>query len=202
MKKTKTCLKILIILYLTILVMFFCTSCDAQPLNSSDIIDSLLPNLWVFLAHLLATVLLLIIIIWLVYKPTNEALKARSEYIQQQITDAENARSHALHDYEIASQTKIKAFSEAHEIIENAKNQAIDKKREIEKQAHKISEQIQNDAKLEANKIKNEMEKELHQKIVDIAFAASSALLKKEINTDNNKQFVDDFIKTIDKKKE
>ncbi len=186
-------------LYLLVMSSVFLTSCT--PIDGQSVIESLFPNLWLFLMHVFATVVLLIIMIWLVYKPTKDSLKKRSEFIQKQIDDAQQLKLNAMKDLEKANETKIQAFNEANEIINNAKEQAYLAKEKIENEAKQVSKQIEIDANNEALKIKERMNKEMNEKIIDIAFSASAALLKKEVSNKDNQKFVDDFIKSIEKQK-
>ena len=172
------------------------------PVSQQEVLDNLLPNLWVFLTHVVATVVLLILAIWLVWRPTKNTLAKRHEYIQNEIKAAEEARAQALKALSDAEKTKVEAFTTAREIVEGAKKDAYVAKRNIENEAKLNAVKIKEDANNEAAKIKNEMKQQMHGQVIDLAFAASSALLKKKITKKDSDHFVDDFINQLEAKEE
>ena len=171
------------------------------PVSQQEVLDNLLPNLWVFLTHIVATVVLLILAIWLVWRPTKRALAKRHEYIQNEIKAAEDAHKKALQALDEAEKTKVKAFNTAQEILEGAKKEAYTTKQSIEAEAKHYALEIKENANNEAAKIKTEMKQQMHEQVIDLAFAASSALLKDKITKKDSDQFVDDFINKLEKKK-
>ena len=177
------------------------TSCNSSPVEKEGVLESLLPNLWVFLAHVVATITLMSICIWLVWKPTKESLAKRREYIANEIKDAENAKLRTLKQLQEAEQTKIKAFDEAKKIIDNATIQAYQQKEQIQLEAKNIADKTRAAAESEAIKIKENMKNEMRKQIIDIAFDVSSSLLKEKITQDDTEKFVDDFIQTLSEQK-
>ena len=195
----KKSFKILLLMFLGIAItfpLFFSTSCS--PVEKETVLNDLLPNLWVFLSHVFATVVLLVVSIYLVWKPTKTSLAKRHEYIQSEIAQAEEIKKNALKQLADAEQTKINAFNDAKKIIETANDQAYQQKEEIEKQALNNSEKIKTQAKYDAEKIKAEAEQNMNKQIIDIAFAASNALLKSKVSKKDSDAFVNDFIKKLD----
>ena len=195
----KKSFKILLLMFLglaIIIPLFFSTSCS--PVQKETVLDDLLPNLWVFLSHIFATVVLLLVSIYLVWKPTKTSLEKRHEYIQNEIAQAEEIKKNALKQLADAEQTKINAFNDAKKIIETANDQAYQQKEEIERQALNNSEKIRTQAKYDAEKIKAEAEENMNKQIIDIAFAASNALLKSKVSEKDSETFVSDFINKLD----
>ena len=190
-----TCLLLVVFPLLTL------TSCKSSPVEKEGVLESLLPNLWVFLAHVVATITLMSICIWLVWKPTKESLAKRREYIANEIKDAENAKLRTLKQLQEAEQTKIKAFDEAKKIIDNATIQAYQQKEQIQLEAKNIADKTRAAAESEAIKIKENMKNEMRKQIIDIAFDVSSSLLKEKVTQDDTEKFVDDFIQTLSEQK-
>ena len=190
-----TCLLLAVFPLLTL------TSCNSSPVEKEGVLESLLPNLWVFLAHVVATITLMSICIWLVWKPTKESLAKRREYIANEIKDAENAKLRTLKQLQEAEQTKIKAFDEAKKIIDNATIQAYQQKEQIQLEAKNIADKTRAAAESEAIKIKENMKNEMRKQIIDIAFDVSSSLLKEKVTQDDTEKFVDDFIQTLSEQK-
>ena len=178
-------------------MLLFLSGC--QPIDQEEVVNALLPNLWVFITHIVATVILLILAIWLVWKPTKHALAKRHEYIQNEISAAEQAKEKALKALDEAEQTKIQAYSTASEIVANAKQEAYVTKQQIEQDAKYYAEIIKEKANNEAIKIKSKMKLAMEEQVLDIAFAASSALLKDKITKKDSDKFVDEFIDALEK---
>ena len=199
MKKVAKALSSFSLCLLVMLPIIFSTSC--APINKEDIISDLFPNLWVFLTHIFAAIILLIVCIYIVWKPTKTNLAKRQEYIQNEINKAEEIRKDALKQLNVAEQTKIDAFENAKKIIDDANKQAYQNKLEIEQQAINNSEKVRLQAESDAKKIKTKIEQTMNQQIVDIALAASSSLLKSKVSKKDSEDFINDFISTLNKNK-
>ena len=182
---------------LVIIPIFFTSGCS--PITKDDVINNLLPNLWVFLTHIFAAIVLLIVCIYLVWNPTKTSLAKRQAYIQNEINQAEEIKNKALKQLAIAEQSKIEAFENAKKIIEDANKQAYHNKAEIEQQAINNSQRIMQQAENDAKKIKTSIEQTMNQQIIDLAFEASSALLKSKVSKKDSKSFVQDFIAELEK---
>ena len=124
MKKSIKILLSISLWFAVIIPLFLSTSCS--PVEKEIVLDDLLPNLWVFLSHVFATVVLLLVSIYLVWKPTKTSLAKRHEYIQNEISQTEEIKKNALKQLAEAEQTKINAFNDAKKIIETANSQLKD----------------------------------------------------------------------------
>ncbi|MBQ2349265.1 MAG: hypothetical protein II392_00445 [Mycoplasma sp.] len=197
MKKNVKLLLTISFSLLVIIPIFFTSGCS--PITKDDVINNLLPNLWVFLTHIFAAIVLLIVCIYLVWTPTKTSLAKRQAYIQNEINQAEEIKNKALKQLAIAEQSKIEAFENAKKIIEDANKQAYHNKAEIEQQAINNSQRIMQQAENDAKKIKTSIEQTMNQQIIDLAFEASSALLKSKVSKKDSKSFVQDFIAELEK---
>jgi len=197
MKKVVKLLSTISFSILVIIPIFFSSGCS--PVSKDDVINNLLPNLWVFLAHIFAAVVLLIACIYLVWNPTKTSLAKRQAYIQNEINQAEEIKNKALKQLAIAEQSKINAFEDAKKIIEDANKQAYQNKVEIEQQAINNSQRVIQQAENDAKKIKTNIEQTMNQQIIDLAFEASNALLKSKVSKKDSQSFVEDFIAKLEK---
>ncbi len=197
MKKNVKLLLTISFSLLVIIPIYFTSGCS--PITKDDVINNLLPNLWVFLTHIFAAIVLLIVCIYLVWNPTKTSLAKRQAYIQNEINQAEEIKNKALKQLAIAEQSKIEAFENAKKIIEDANKQAYHNKAEIEQQAINNSQRIMQQAENDAKKIKTSIERTMNQQIIDLAFEASSALLKSKVSKKDSKSFVQDFIAELEK---
>lgn len=177
-----------------------CTG-DIPELNATEIINTLFPNVWVFIAQVIAMCVVFSIILWLVWKPTNRMLDKRRAYIAKEITDAETAKQEALVYLENAKQEYTQAQSEAMLILANAKTESSSyleaTKKEAQEAADKIVATARNNAANEQKAIAARLEAEARE----VAYVAAEALMKREISREDNDKLVDEFIKNLESSK-
>ena len=201
MKKSFKVISLLCLINLLILLgCYSLTSCT--PVDKQDIINKIIPNdIYIFLAHVLATIILLIICIFFVWKPTKKALAERSQYIQKQIKDAEQAKANSLKELHEIEKIKLATLKEAKTIVDTATFTAKKQSEQIELEAQKKANRIYTQAQYEADKTINAAKADINKQVLDIAFAASKAFLKKNVNKKQSDEFVNDFIKSLNDKK-
>lgn len=165
---------------------------------SSQIWAKLFPNLWAFLVQFLAFLVLLVIVFRFGYKPVKKLINKRKELLENEVkeTNENNLKSKEIllkNEKEIAN-----AKVEAEKIIKkaeiSAQNKANEKIIEAEAEANEIKEK----ATVEATRIKQEATKSIKNDIVEVALDASKAILGREINEDDSKKIVNDFIDNLD----
>ncbi len=176
------------------------TGCGSEPFTSEDFIKKIFPNVWDFLAVFAAFVILVLIAFFVAYKPIKKFIKNRADYVEDKINEAETreekSRSLVKEGEHYVSSSKM----EAKQIIEQARVDASKQKEEILESARQEAEQEKQKARteialeIEANK------KVIHDEIVDVALSASEELLNREVSDKDNKRFLDDFVKDLEKK--
>ena len=191
--------KFLLITLLLGFSLFFLTSC--APIDSSEIINNLFPNLWVFVSHVVATIILIIIMAWLVWKPTKDSISKRHDYIERQIKEAEESRNEALKKLAEAQKEKVAAINQAQQIIDDANVQAYEIKEKLEAEGKKNAQIISENALIDAENLKKEISKNMHDEIVSIALDATEKLLQKKISKKDNDKFVDEILTIINNEK-
>lgn len=191
--------KFLLITLLLGFSLFFLTSC--APIDSSEIINNLFPNLWVFVSHIVATIILIIIMAWLVWKPTKDSISKRHDYIEGQIKEAEESRNEALKKLAEAQKEKVAAINQAQQIIDDANVQAYEIKEKLEAEGKKNAQIISENALIDAENLKKEISKNMHDEIVSIALDATEKLLQKKISKKDNDKFVDEILTIINNEK-
>jgi len=60
-----------------------------------------------------------------------------------------------------------------------------------------VAKKLTDNAKQEAEVIKKQMQKTMNEQVIDLAFYTANTLLQKNIDTKDNKAFVEDFIKEL-----
>ena len=165
-----------------------------------EIRTALFPNLPIFIAHIIATFLLLFVIIYFGYKPFKRAQKKRSDYISKQI-EAANKKNIDATKYSLRIKNKMLFLkNKEDEILRNSINSA-----ELEKI------KILSDARNKRNSILDKLNKEIHYErvkfkkeskkyIIDNAFSLASKIIDKNIDRREEKSVIDSFLKEQNKK--
>ena len=160
-------------------------------------LDIISVNLWQILISLANLAILFLLIKKFLYKPVLKMLDARRAEIDSQYRDAAYAKNSA--------EAKDAELSER---LSNAKVEAEDIVKEAADIAKNRGDKIIEDAKVQASGIirQAEVEAELQQKraeetikaqIVEISTALSEKMLEREINADDHKVLIDNFINKI-----
>lgn len=166
----------------------------------TDVLGQLLPNPLTMIAQLCATAILFFLMYKLAYKPIKKIMDTRSEYEQSRLNDANNLKKeyedlHALAEKEI-SEAKNKAkkiVSEAQDEGNKVKNNLID---EGKQKSQQIIEEAQNNITLQKNKMLDEM----HGEIVDVALSAAEKILQTKLDSKEDKDSINEFIKEVTNK--
>lgn len=166
----------------------------------TDVLGQLLPNPLTMIAQLCATGILFFLMYKLAYKPLKKILDTRSEFEQSKLNDAENLKKkykdlHAEAEKEI-NDAKAKAkqiVAEAQDEGSRVKNNLID---EGKAKSQQIIDEAQNNITLQKNKMLNEM----HGEMVNVALSAAEKLLQSKLDTNQDKESVDEFIKEVTSK--
>lgn len=148
--------------------------------------------------NIVSIAVLFVIVKKLAYKPVKAFMDARTQRISEERAAAEKLNDEA--------KEKISEYNALMADCENAKAQAI---AEGEQLAHKESEQIITNAKNKAEEIVNKAEVKAQEKydraleeandyIVNLTIDATSKLLKREINDDDNKKIVEEFLNSVE----
>ncbi|WP_036448594.1 F0F1 ATP synthase subunit B [Mycoplasmoides pirum] len=193
-----------ILLLFTLLILFFLiaisvSSCALpEELNENNIINQFFPNFWVFLANLIALVILLFVIIFFLWKPTKRSINARTQAIQNKIDEAKKAKEEAEIYLVQANEKRLKAIEESQTIINNSVNEAYRIKSEIEEKAKRDANIIIQNARIEFAKQENKLRSQLHSEIINVALSATEALAQKTITKADHEKFVEEFISELE----
>ena len=156
-----------------------------------------MPNLWLTLTQVIVVLATAAVVIFLAYKPLKKKLKQRQDYIENNIKDSEDKKAQAEKKLLEADDAVTEAQKKAGDIIQEAQKTA-ELKAQSEQKALALSienqkEQAHKD--IEAERAR--MISEAHNQIVSTAIDASKQILGREVNEDDNKKMVDDFINQL-----
>jgi F-type H+-transporting ATPase subunit b len=147
--------------------------------------------------NIASIIVLYVVVKKIAYKPIKKFMDARTERLNLQRTEAEKLNEEAS--------KKIEEYNALISDGESAKAQIIADGEEI---AHKESEMIISEAKQTAAEIirKANIKAEEHYKktmeeaedhIIGLSMEASSVLLKRTVNDEDNRKIVEEFLRTI-----
>ncbi len=170
---------------------------DNTIVDPNDIIHKLIPNFWGFLVQLLAFIILAILVIKFAYKPVNKYITARQNFMESELKSAKEKEEMASNNLQISKQELNATRANANNIIEKAKQDAMKEKESI---LASTNEEIAMKHKLLEEEIileKKQAEEEIQKGIVDVALLASEKVLEREINDEDHRRLVNDFIKEL-----
>ena len=160
---------------------------------------NLIPNWVSFVCQLGALIVMILVIFFVAYKPVRKMLKKRSDYIEDNIRQAEEAKAEALKNASQSEETIIASKKEAANIIAQAKETAESNKQAMIEETQLEINKMKSLAEEDIARSKEEAKEEIRQEMVSVALAASEEVLKREINEKDNARIVNDFIEELDK---
>ena len=165
----------------------------------TDVLGQLLPNPLTMLAQLCATAILFFLMYKLAYKPVKKILDKRSEYEQSKLSDADNLKK-KYEDLHAEAEKEINdAKAKAQEIINKAQDEGSRVKNNLIDEGKQKSQQIIDEAQNNIAMQKSKMLDEMHGEIVNVALTAAEKLLQSKLNSKNDKESIDEFIKEVTK---
>ena len=188
-------------IFVVAISLFILTSCDNQELSNriETTINNMLPNIYVTLAQLAVFILTALIFIKFAYKPIKKILNQRSEYIENNIKQAEIKNQEAQQKVEKANSLILSSEQKAAEIIQQAQITAENKTSQIEQELAKQIEQEKIQAHKDIQQAHKKMLKQAQQEILQTAISTSKNILQREIKQEDNDKFVEQFIDELSK---
>ncbi|WP_027121996.1 F0F1 ATP synthase subunit B [[Mycoplasma] imitans] len=191
--------KLLLLSFNFVIISAIVSSCSIpDELQSKTIVNEFFPNFWVFVAHTIALSIIIILGIFLLWKPTKRFLAKRAEAIQAEINNANELKKQAQLLLDNAKKEKQKAEQQAREMINLATNQAYRLKSDLESDAKRKANRIIQNAQAEIMKQESILKKELEDRIVDVALEATSTLIKKNVAKEDHERLVNELLKNLD----
>ena len=179
----------------------FASSGDSA-IDKDDLVSKIFPtNPWDVVIQIASFVILLLIVFFIAYKPVKKVLQARGDYVENQIKEAEEANRVARIAASEKEETIAQGRKEAAQIVNEAKEQAKKEAAAIvsEAKAEAAARRVAADKEIE--EAKEASLQEVKESIVDVALAASSAVLEREVTKEDNERLVRDFVDSIKEEK-
>ncbi len=159
--------------------------------------NNLIPSWVSFVMQVAAFIILLIVVIFVAYKPIKKMLKARQDYIEKEISDAEKSKAEANVYLTQSQETILASKKQASEIIADAQLEAKRQQEEILLNASKEVEKMKKMAEEDIQRSRQEALDDIHKEIVEVALLTSSEILKREVNTKDNARLAEEFIEKL-----
>ena len=161
-------------------------------------LDIISVNLWQILASLGNLLLLFWIAKRFLYKPVRKMLDERAASIEGDYSAARAARVAAEEDKKAYAAHLQNAKSEAEGIIQTAVETAGARERELVEDAKKKADGIVRQAQIAAEQERRKAEESIKDEIVSVSSLLAEKMLSREVNAEDHKELIDDFIRTVD----
>ena len=159
--------------------------------------EKLVPNLLSFVVQFLSFLVLLLVVFFLAYKPVKRILKKRADYVENEIQQARENNALALKSVDEAKETLAHSKVEASEIIKNAEKQGQEKYDALILEAKQEVEEMKKDAQEDIKRAKEDAINDIRNEMVNVALSASEEILKREVDSADNKRLAEDFINRL-----
>lgn len=154
-------------------------------------------NLWQILISLANLTILFLLLKKFLFGPVTKMLEVRRAEIDSQYSDAETAKNSAeAKDAELTERLS-NAKQEAESIVKQAASDAQNRGDKIIEDAKATADGIIRQAETEAELEKKRAEAAIKTQIIDVSTALTEKMLEREINADDHKALIDDFIDKI-----
>lgn len=131
------------------------------------------------------------------FKPVTEFMEKRSNSIRDAI-EAANRNKAEMEKLKAQYEEILRnARNEADAILKEARDRAESQYEQMIEQAHKEVEELLDKAAREIENERNDMMKELRVLVSDIAFEAASKVIQRNIDSEENRRFVAEFIDKV-----
>ena len=162
-----------------------------------DIIHKLVPNLLSFVIQFSSFLILLIVVFIFAYKPVKKILKKRADYVENEIKEARESNLEAQKSIDEAKETLAASKVQASEIIKNAEKQGQERYDRMLASANDEIVEMKKEAEKDIERAKEEAIQDIRNEMVSVALSASEEILKREVNSEDNKRLAEDFINRL-----
>lgn len=171
---------------------------DSIKAEISKITQKLIPSWTSFVVQLAALIILILIVVYVAYKPMKKMLKKRADYVENNIKDSEQNKALAAQNAKQSEEMILSSKREASQIIEAANKEALVQKESVMETTRSEVKQMKIDAEKDIERSRQDTLDSVHKEMVDVALAASSEILKREVNEEDNARLAEEFIKKLD----
>ncbi len=159
--------------------------------------EKLIPNLLSFVVQFLSFLVLILVVFILAYKPVKKILKKRADYIENEIKEARDSNLEAEKNVAEAKEMVASSKVQASEIIARAEKQGQERYDMMLAYANNEIVEMKKDAENDIERAKEEAIQDIRNEMVNVALSASEEILKREVDSKDNKRLAEDFINRL-----
>ncbi len=160
-------------------------------------LDIISVNIWHILISLANLTILFFLLKKFLYKPVTNMLNARRSEIENQYSDADNAKCEAETKNAELTSRLANAKQEAESIVKEAADTAKIRGDKIVEEARDTADGILRQAQVDAMLERKRVTEDLKTQIADVSTAIAEKMLEREINADDHQTLIDEFIDKI-----
>ncbi|MEW6661871.1 MAG: F0F1 ATP synthase subunit B [Bacillota bacterium] len=164
------------------------------------ILEALHLDPWTFLFQIINLLIVMGVLYILLWKPVGKLLEEREHRIESQLKDAAQAKEQSeqlLREYE-AKMAGVK--HEAHEVIAKATKLGEEMREDLVAKAREEAERALSKAKAEIQAEKAKALAAIREEASTLAVLAAAKVLERDINTDDHRRLVREFIQEVGEK--
>lgn len=166
-----------------------------------EIGNKIIPNdIWAFVVQLLATAIVVFILAKFLVKPAKKFIQERKDYIASNLNAAEEKNKKAEENLLAAEKRLQDSRKEGKEIIESARENATQEKRRIVDETKKEVNSMRDKAYQDIESEKIKMREEITNEVIDVAILAATQVVDRNLNDEDNRKIVSDFVNKGDNK--
>ena len=169
--------------------------------SGEDFVNKIFPNIWAFLVQFIAFIIMVIIVLKFAYKPVHKFIEERRNYVSTNLKEAKEKNDLASISVQKAKSNLAESQKQAIVIIQDAQKEANKQKEMMIEEAKMEIASKKLQAKEDIKKVQEKAIKEIHDDVVSLAFEATKSILDREVNQNDNKKMVDDFVKDLIEKR-
>lgn len=154
-------------------------------------------NIWQILISLTNLAILYTLLKKFLYKPVKAVLEGRKAEIAKSYADAEDARATANAAREEYTAKLATANETAEGIIHDATVNAGRRGEKIVAEAQQKAEEIVRRGEVEASMEKKKAMESIRRDITDVSAAITEQLLQREMNENDHRRMIDEFLKGV-----
>ncbi|WP_029512782.1 F0F1 ATP synthase subunit B [Mycoplasmopsis iners] len=153
------------------------------------------PTWPMMVATLIALALSILFLYFLAYKPIKKAIKARQEYIQNNIDSAKALKDQSQQQLDQANEKLAQAQNEASQIVQDGINRSNKIMMNYIAHARNTSKRMLEEARMDVAKQKEEFFEESKNQIAEVASELSKKILQSTVSPETEQAIIDEFLK-------
>lgn len=148
-------------------------------------------------AQILSFLVLFLILKTFAWKPLMNMMEKRRQFIEENLTNAENERKEAERIRQEYQQDMQKARQDAQAIIEKATKNSEERAAEILAEAHKESDKMKQAALADIERERDKAIAEVRAQVVDLSIAVAEKIIQQKLDMQGQEALIDQFIQEV-----